>query len=540
VRLGVPVIPADALPDLGKEDLSPVQVRINSNIQATFYAAAQVVARHPHLELAQITSFGCGHDAVVSDELQRIVQRAGKQMLLLKLDESDVRGPLRLRILSFVDTVRHRRDRSVQSEASSRIAPAKFTAEDKRERTVFIPNLSVGFSTMVGAIVNGRGFNVRVLPLADDRAVELGKLYLHNDICFPAQINVGEFLRVMESEDLDASKIALGMHQNCKTCRAGQYAMISRIALDAAGYADIPIVTTGNELSDVHPGFKIDARMQRRILYGLAVLDALEDLRRSTRPYELSTGDAEREYTAALEELCRTLPLSLSGAWATLESAVAAFNRIPLKKGPPKPLVMVLGEILLAVHPRANYDLEKYLEAHGMEVLGTRLSDFFHCGFIRGREEKSQYFEDKSLLLSLVNQVGDRMFERTRMTSEKIMAGYSRYRRRVSAHELYEGVKPHIDRIHLDGEGWLIPGEIMHAASHGLHSFVVVQPFGCMPNHIFGRGVIRLAKDVYPHIQILSLDFDPDTSMGNIENRLQMLIMNARELDRLSIAVNAS
>ena len=201
---------------------------------------------------------------------------------------------------------------------------------------------------------------------------------------------------------------------------------------------------------------------------------------------------------------------------------------------------MVLGEILLAVHPRANYDLEKYLEAHGMEVLGTRLSDFFHCGFIRGREEKSQYFEDKSLLLSLVNQVGDRMFERTRMTSEKIMAGYSRYRRRVSAHELYEGVKPHIDRIHLDGEGWLIPGEIMHAASHGLHSFVVVQPFGCMPNHIFGRGVIRLAKDVYPHIQILSLDFDPDTSMGNIENRLQMLIMNARELDRLSIAVNAS
>jgi predicted nucleotide-binding protein (sugar kinase/HSP70/actin superfamily) len=540
VRLGVPVIPADALPDLGKEDLSPVQVRINSNIQATFYAAAQVVARHPHLELAQITSFGCGHDAVVSDELQRIVQRAGKQMLLLKLDESDVRGPLRLRILSFVDTVRHRRDRSVQSEASSRIAPAKFTAEDKRERTVFIPNLSVGFSTMVGAIVNGRGFNVRVLPLADDRAVELGKLYLHNDICFPAQINVGEFLRVMESEDLDVSKIALGMHQNCKTCRAGQYAMISRIALDAAGYADIPIVTTGNELSDVHPGFKIDARMQRRILYGLAVLDALEDLRRSTRPYELSAGDAEREYTAALQELCRTLPLSLSGAWATLESAVAAFNRIPLKKGPPKPLVMVLGEILLAVHPRANYDLEKYLEAHGMEVLGTRLSDFFHCGFIRGREEKSQYFEDKSLLLSLVNQVGDRMFERTRMTSEKIMAGYSRYRRRVSAHELYEGVKPHIDRIHLDGEGWLIPGEIMHAASHGLHSFVVVQPFGCMPNHIFGRGVIRLAKDVYPHIQILSLDFDPDTSMGNIENRLQMLIMNARELDRLSIAVNAS
>jgi predicted CoA-substrate-specific enzyme activase len=539
VRLGVPVIPADALPDLSKEDLSSVQVRINSNIQATFYAAARVVARHPHLELAQITSFGCGHDAVVSDELQRLVQREGKQMLLLKLDESDVRGPLRIRILSFVDTVRQRRDKPSKVEASSHMSPAMFTAKDKRERTLFIPNLSVGFSTMLGAVVEGRGFNFRVLPLADDRAIELGKLYLHNDICFPAQINVGEFLRVMESEDLDPGKIALGMHQNCKTCRAGQYAMISRIALDAAGYAEIPIVTTGNELGNVHPGFKVDARMQRRILYGLVVLDALEDLRRSTRPYELRAGDAEAEYTAALEGLCRTLPHNLSGVWETLESAVVAFNRIPLKKGPRKPLVMVLGEILLAVHPSANYNLERYLEKHGMEVLGTRLSDFFHCGFIRGREEKSQYFEDKSLLLSLVNKLGDRMFERTRMAAEKIMAGYSRYRPRVSAHELYEGVKPHIDRIHLDGEGWLIPGEIMHAASQGLHSFVVVQPFGCMPNHIFGRGVIRLAKDVYPHIQIQSLDFDPDTSMGNIENRLQMLIMNARELEKLRLRSGA-
>jgi predicted nucleotide-binding protein (sugar kinase/HSP70/actin superfamily) len=125
------------------------------------------------------------------------------------------------------------------------------------------------------------------------------------------------------------------------------------------------------------------------------------------------------------------------------------------------------------------------------------------------------------------------MFERARLATEELMAGYSRYRPRVSAHQLYAGVKPYIERIHLDGEGWLIPGEIMHAAAHGLHSFIVVQPFGCMPNHVFGRGVNKLAKDSFPHIQILSLDFDPDTSMANIENRLQMLIMNARELDKL-------
>ena len=150
----------------------------------------------------------------------------------------------------------------------------------------------------------------------------------------------------------------------------------------------------------------------------------------------------------------------------------------------------------------------------------------------------SRYFEDKSFLLGLVDKVGESMFERARRTSEEIMVGYCRYRPRVSAHQLYDGVKPYIERVHLDGEGWLIPGEIMHAAALGLHSFIVVQPFGCMPNHVFGRGVNKLAKDAFPHIQILSLDFDPDTSMANIENRLQMLIMNARELDKLSEAGN--
>jgi predicted nucleotide-binding protein (sugar kinase/HSP70/actin superfamily) len=540
VRLGVPVIPADALPGLGDADLSSIQVRINSDIQATFYAAANIVARHPHLELAQITSFGCGHDAIVSDELQRIVRRAGKQMLVLKLDESDVRGPLRIRIMSFVDTVRQRLRDVSDTEEDTRSSPAMFTRRDKHRRTILIPNLSVGFSTMMGSILEGRGFNTRVLPLADDRAIELGKLFLHNDICFPAQVNVGEFLRVMETEQLDPGKISLGMHQNCKTCRAGQYAMISRIALDAAGYEEIPIVTTGNELREVHPGFNIDPRMQLRILHGLAVLDALEDLLRSTRPYELALGDSEAAYSHALEALCQVLPHSLKGAVGTLKVAVEAFNRIPVKKIPRKPLVMVLGEILLAVHPRANYKLEEYLEMHGMEVLGTRLSDFFHCNFIRSREEASKYFEDKPFLTSLLDKVGDRMFEDSRKTVESIMVNYSRYRPRISAHQLYEAVEPYIDRIHLDGEGWLIPGEMMHAAALGVHSFVVVQPFGCMPNHIFGRGVNRLVKDYYPHIQILSLDFDPDTSMANIENRLQMLIMNARELDKLGVAASVS
>ena len=530
-RLGVPVIPADALPGLDHEDLSHLQVRVNSNTQATLYAAARIAARHPSLELAQITSFGCGHDAVMSDEIQRIMRAAGKQSLLLKLDESDAVGPLRIRITSFIDTVRRRRvSKAAPNGIGHTILPI-FSKRDRRRRTILLPNLSPGFSGIVGAIANARGLRTRVLPLADGRAMELGKLHLHGDICFPAQVNVGEFLRYVELERPKSSDIAFAIHQNCKDCRAGQYAMIARKALDSAGLADVPIVTSGDEISQLHPGFRLDARMQYRMIYGVAVLDALEELRRSTQPYEKRAGEAQSAYDAALEALLQAVPRSARGTFGVLRDAVAAFNGIAVDDRPRRPLVMLLGEVMLAAHATANYRLEEYLVAHGMEVSGQRLVDFFHRGFIVRQDEKDNYFGEQSLLMSLVDKVTDQIIERAFLRCEKIMSAYSRYRPRPSTRELYEMTSEHIQMVHDSGEGWLIAGDILHAAAHGIHSFVVVQPFGCLPNHVFGRGVAKLIKDRYPHVQILALDFDPDTSMANIENRLQMLIMNARELE---------
>jgi predicted nucleotide-binding protein (sugar kinase/HSP70/actin superfamily) len=534
VRLGIPVIPADALPGLTDMDLGDVRVRVRSNSQATLFAAAKAVAANPHLELGHIASFGCGHDAVVCDELERIVQAAGKQLLVLKLDESDVRGPLRIRITSFVETVRQDR-RRVQPKANGKDFPwATFTKEDARKRTIYVPNLSVAFSRVIGAVIENSGVKIKVLPLADDRAIELGKLYLHNDICFPAQINIGEFLRAIETDKPDPDSIALGMHQNCGACRAGQYAMLARKALDHAGLASVPIVTSGNELQHLHPGFSISLKMQVQLLHGFAVMDALEDMRRSTRPYEANKGDAEAAFETALSRLCTHVGNGRQAMFDVLEDAVAVFNRIPVSGETPRPTALVLGEILLAAHPTSNYRLEAYLERHGLEVIGTRLSDFFHSGFVVSRAEAQRWYERKPWLTALVDKTCDVLFVRALDTAEDIMSNYARYRPRVSARDIYDAASPWIDKIHAAGEGWLILGEIMHAAEHGVNSFVVVQPFGCMPNHIFGRGVTRIVKEAYPHVNVLCLDFDPDTSMGNIENRLQMLIMNARELDRLS------
>ncbi len=306
-RLGVPVITADALPGITDIRLDDLEVCAHSNVQATLYSAARIVARHPNLEFVHISSFGCGHEAVLTDELDRILRSQGRQILLLKLDESDVRGPLRIRITSFIDTVRQRRQAPLAVPRVSRRTPPTFSRADARVKTIYLPNLSVGFARMMSAILEDRGFRIRILPLADERAIELGKLHLHNDICFPAQINVGEFLRMLETDTPDTSTIALGMHQNCKDCRAGQYAMLARKALDAMGHDDIPIVTSGNEIRELHPGFRIDARMQIKVLLGLALLDALEDLRRSTRPYEIREGSAEMAYEQGLKRICAAL-----------------------------------------------------------------------------------------------------------------------------------------------------------------------------------------------------------------------------------------
>jgi predicted nucleotide-binding protein (sugar kinase/HSP70/actin superfamily) len=229
-----------------------------------------------------------------------------------------------------------------------------------------------------------------------------------------------------------------------------------------------------------------------------------------------------------LGDLLKALNRGVRPALRCLRKSVQAFNAIPVDRSCQKPVVMILGEILVAVHPSSNYQLEYYLEENGMEVMGTRLSDFFHRGFLAGSEQKQHYFLQQPFFSMLFDHVGDELFTRSRKAVEAIMQTYLYYRPRPSAKELYSETRQYLEFMHLCGEGWLIPGEIMHAAKHNIQNFIIVQPFGCLPAHIYGRGMIQAVKQVYPQIQILPLDFDPDTSLGNTENRLQMFIMNAR------------
>ena len=538
-RQGIPVLVLDALPNIHKQDLSWVRIETTIPFNTRMIEGTFCVAKNPNLELVQIVSFGCGHDAILSDEMERILRETSdKELLTLKMDEGEVLGPLIIRINSFLETVKLKRKnrhagkphhpfRELKDSFST-----KFLRKYKRTKTILAPNLSPAFSTMISAVLRNRGYSVYQMPLANKEAIALGKQYVHNDICFPAQVNIGEALYNIQSGKFDPDKLALGLAKNCEDCRAGQYASIARKALDEAGYPQIPIMTTGMDTKEMHPGFQIGPVFNLHMVWSLLMMDGLEMMRRSVRPYEVNSGQTELMFQKYLNAIAETVTRSRKRSLRLYEEAVAAFNDIPLKKEKKRPKIGIVGEILVNYHPVSNGNLEQYLELNGIEVKIPAMLDFFRRSFLIEKDKAKRNLLPNPLAAFLFSTLSDAIIRNVKAKTDRILSAFRFYEDYGTIHDLAENVRDLIDISYIVGEGWLIPAEIIQMIKMGINSCIIVQPFGCLPNHITGRGMIKAIKALYPHVQILSLDFDPDTSYANIENRLQMLIMTAKELEK--------
>ncbi len=538
-RQGIPVLVLDALPNIHKQDLSWVRIETTMPFNTRMIEGTFCVAKNPNLELVQIVSFGCGHDAILSDEMARILKETSdKELLTLKMDEGEVIGPLIIRINSFLETVKLKRKnrhshlphhpfRELKDSFTT-----KFRRNDKRTKTILAPNLSPAFSTMISAVLRNRGYNVYQMPLANREAIALGKQYVHNDICFPAQVNIGEALYNIRSGKFDPDKLALGLAKNCEDCRAGQYASIARKALDEAGYPQIPIMTTGMDTKEMHPGFQIGPVFNLHMVWSLLMMDGLEMMKRSIRPYEINPGETEKIFQKYLNSIAETVTRSRKRSLRLFEEAVAAFNDIDIQKGKKRPKIGIVGEILVNYHPVSNGNLEQYLELNGIEVRIPPMLDFFRRSFLIEKDKAKRNLLPNPGAAFLFSTISDAIIRNVKMKTDRILSAFRFYENYGTIHDLAENVRDLIDISFIVGEGWLIPAEIIQMIKKGINSFVIVQPFGCLPNHITGRGMIKAIKTLYPHVQILTLDFDPDTSYANIENRLQMLIMTAKELEK--------
>lgn len=534
-RQGVPVLPLEAIPGLWETDLSRVRVEITNNFHARMLSGAIRAAQTPELEYVQIVSFGCGHDAILTDEIIRLMKEISrKDPLILKLDEGDAVGPLSLRVKSFIETIRTRRKALVPLKPRELPDPypVKFTRSQWKAKTILVPNVSKAFCRIATAAIRKQGFRVEPLPLGGREAIKLGKQFVHNDICFPAQMNIGECLAALTSGQFDPDTVVLGLAKYQCDCRLAHYAALARKALDEAGYQQVPIITTDKlDTRNMYPGFKLGTGFELRMLWGLVMMDILEELRRKIRPYELSSGETDTIFTQVIEGIATGLEQSIRRAIRAFREGIDAFCQIPYDRSVQRPRVFIIGEYLLNYHPGSNFYVEEYLEKHGMEVILPRMADVFRRDYLRKISEMRDFHVRYPFLEGIASYVTEGLFDYALDKLERIALKHPLYQPSTRLPEIAAHTDPIMHRTFTSGEGWLIPGEILHYASKGVKAFVVLQPFGCLPNHICGRGVMKRLKEEYPDIQILPLDYDPDTSFANIENRLQMLIMNTRQAE---------
>ena len=574
IEQGISVLTADSIPGLDRIDLSKSRLDVVNNYHARMLGSAIYAARHPNLEYVQIVSFGCGHDAYLSDEIIRLMKEiAGKTPLILKVDESDIRGPLSIRVRSFISSVKMKRRKALQlqmlsarkrredpdavpvfpaqrqdiSELKKGVPaprpfrpgevrdlsdpyPQKFLKEDIEDSVVFVPNTSHAFSRLMAAVFAAQKVHTVPLPIGRERAIELGKRYVHNDICFPAQVVIGEALQALEDPQYEGMKKAVMMGKYIGCCRLTHYGALLRKALDDAGHTDVPIITNDDvDYHNLHPGFKLNLQASIKIAFALPMIDALEDLLRKMRPYETVEGIADKTFEKALDVLMDAIEHGGVGKMKKgFEKAIRLMKKVPYDRSDPRPTVLIVGEYLLNFHPGANHDIEAYLEKNGFEIIEAKMADVIQKTYFVRREQAKDYGVKKSIVergyLDLVEQIFN--------TSHDFVASVAKqhplFEPAAKLTDVAKASDPIIPRAYDSGEGILIPAEIIERAREGCRAFVILQPFGCIPNHVVGRGISRRLKEMFPDIQLLPLDYDPDVSFVNVENRLQMLIMNMR------------
>ncbi len=530
---GIAVLTVDSVPGITRVDLSKSRLDIANNFHARMLSGALIAARNEHLEYAQIVSFGCGHDAYLSDEIIRLMHETSQTApLILKVDESSIEGPLRIRVRSFIETIniRRRQDRRSETHTLSDPYPIKFTDKEyEKKMTVLVPNTSHAFSRMMAAVFSKQGLNAVPIDLGREEAIAYGKKYVHNDICFPAQIVIGEALAALDSGKYDTDNVAIGMAKYIGDCRLTHYSALLRKALNDAGYSHVPIITNDEtDAHDMHPGFRMSVLSGMRVAFALPMIDVLEELLRKMRPYELVAGEANNAFEKAMDTLINSIKGGIRGMTKGFRKAIDIMRQVRYDRSHLRPRVLIVGEYLLNFHPGANHDIEEYLERNGFEIVEARMTDVIRKTYFYKHAQNKEYHLDKPLDYKIGNSISDGFFEITHNNCDRIAKNHPLYERATRLPELVEASDDIIHHTFDAGEGVLIPGEIIHHAEHGCRAFVILQPFGCLPNHVCGRGIAKKLKRLYPDASILPLDYDPDVSFANIENRLQMLIMGIK------------
>lgn len=521
--LGAHVVSADAI-SVGKS--YPMQVLSQWEYSNRLYAAATYMSDLKNAAFVQLNSFGCGPDAVVTDEVKRIVEQSGKRYALIRIDEISGTTSVRLRLRALIETQK-------AHPAPLQVAPSKhnalFQAKD-RKKTIIAPNISPFYSLFIENLFGPMGYNFEVLPLANQQSVETGLKYCNNDICYPAIICIGDIIKALQSGRYDLENIVVAISETGGQCRASNYVSLLKKAMLQAGYENIPVVSVSVNPSALNeqPGFKKKlTQMLFLAIDGLLFTDTLMKLYYAAATRERNSGDAEKilnQYLQLAKQYSGNF--KIKNLFPLLEQAVEEFNRIPEREITQSPIkIGIVGEIFLKYNPFANHFICDWLIKRGFELHVPSLNTFFLENLHDIHYNNQHHIEYSSTLKRQLIKWMDKWIGRKLKKANAILKMYKHpLPAMTNIHQLAAHAEPVLSLANQSGEGWLLPGEIAMMASEGINHIICLQPFGCIANHVVAKGVANRIKELYPNINLLFLDVDSGSTEVNFRNRLELFV----------------
>ncbi|MDT8716550.1 2-hydroxyacyl-CoA dehydratase [Clostridium sp. 19966] len=522
---GMAVLTEDSVADLA-ETPRPLRVVDQWVYHSRMYRAAAYVATQENLELIQLNSFGCGLDAVTTDQVQEILASNGKIYTVLKIDEGSNLGAIRIRIRSLKAAMEERENSNIKPH----IVPLEnnkvvFTKDMKLMHTILVPQMSPIHFQFLEEAFGESGYNLEVLPSVDTSAVDEGLKYVNNDACYPTIIVVGQVIEALKSGKYDLNNVSVMISQTGGGCRATNYIAFLRKALKDAGLSNIPVISLSAIGMEKNPGFKISPSLLNKSMMALVYGDLLMRVLYRVRPYEKVNGSANALYEKWVEECKKSVATGSHSKFKNnIYSIVNEFDSLEVLDVK-KPRVGLVGEILVKFHPTANNNVVDVVENEGAEAVMPDLMDFLmYCAY-------DANFKYEFLAGSKVSQIASNAaikgMEFYRKHMKKALSQSKRFTAPKSIEELAEGAKEILSLGNQTGEGWFLTAEMIELIESGVENVICMQPFACLPNHVTGKGMIKALKNKYPLSNVTPVDYDPGASEVNQLNRIKLMMATA-------------
>lgn len=523
------VLTEDSVAHLGKLN-RPIRVLDQWMYHSRLYKAATFVGTTDDVEIVQLNSFGCGLDAVTTDQVEEITKKNNKLYTVLKIDEGTNMGAAKIRIRSLKAAMDERtKNRVKHVDDNSPYQRKFFTKEMRKDYTMLIPEMAPMHFQFLETALGKAGYNAKRLPTVDKNAVEEGLKYINNDACYPTIVSLGQIISYLKSGEVDLDKVAIFMSQTGGQCRASNYVALLRKALKDMDMEQIPVVSVNMSGLESNPGFNLlSPKLIKRALMGMIYGDLFMRVLYKTRPYEAVPGSADELFEKWSRVARRNVHTgSMRKFKTTIAGIVRDFDRLPLQEGLKKPKVGVVGEILVKYHPNANNDIVSIIEQEGGEAVVLDLIDFFMYGMY------SKEFNYRNLSgtsqQAFGNKVAIRVVEWFRKPLRKALRESKRFHEPSHIEHIAEKAQEVTSLGNQCGEGWLLAGEMVELIDDGVENIVCMQPFACLPNHVTGKGMMKPLRKRNPKANIAAIDYDPGASDVNQLNRIKLMMATAHK-----------